>query len=189
MSETTSNSKRILTVPNLLTLVRLALIGVMVRYFILERPIAAMVVYLSASATDVVDGYIARHFNQVSNVGKVLDPVADKGLTIAALVCMLVQGYFSTWLLVVIVGKELLMVVGGALIYFVFKRVVQANYFGKFAAFTYFLAVVLLFLHQYVAPWDAWFMALSVALNIISMLQYGYINIILAERKKKEIVD
>lgn len=189
MPQTQQSSKRILTIPNALTVVRLILIGVMVWFFTRSRPIAAMVIYLVASATDGVDGYIARHFNQVSDVGKVLDPIADKGLTIAALISMLVHGYFSVALLAVIIAKELLMVAGGALVYFVFKKVVQANIFGKVAAFTYFLAVVLLFLHDTVAPWDAYFMYFAVALNILSMLQYGYLNIWMESRKKKAISD
>lgn len=185
MTETRESTKKILTIPNVLTVIRLFLIGVMVWYFTQHRPIAAMIVYLSASATDVVDGYIARRFNQISDVGKVLDPIADKGLTIAALICMMVQGYFDTALLIVIIVKEALMVVGGVLAYFVFKKVVQANLFGKLAASTYFLAVVLLFLHDMVAPWDGWFMYLAVGLNILSMLQYGYLNIVLESRRKK----
>ncbi len=176
---------KILTVPNALTLLRFLLVGLMAYLFVNGYAVWSMLVYLFAAATDLVDGYIARRFNQISNIGKVMDPVADKLMTITALVCMFFMNYLSTGILVVVIVKESLMVIGGVLIYFVFKKVVYANLFGKIAAAAYFLAIMLLFLHKYVAPWDAWFMYLAVALNVISMLQYGYINIVMEARKQK----
>jgi cardiolipin synthase len=179
---------KVWTVPNALTLLRFLLVGLMAWLFVSGEPVWAMAVYLFAAGTDLLDGYIARRFNQISNIGKVMDPIADKLMTIAALVCMLVEGYLTLGLLLVIVIKEALMVVGGALIYFVFGKVVYANLFGKISAATYFFAIMLLFLHNVpgVAPYDMWFMYLAVAMNVVSMFQYGYINILLEARKKRE---
>ncbi|MBK7166106.1 MAG: CDP-alcohol phosphatidyltransferase family protein [Candidatus Microthrix sp.] len=74
---------RIVTVPNLVTLVRLALIPVFLWVlFGLDRPGPAAVLLGFISATDWVDGYVARHFNQVSNLGKAIDPAADRALII-----------------------------------------------------------------------------------------------------------
>lgn len=177
---------RIVTVPNILTLIRFLLVGVMAYVFFNVDPKYALVVYLLAAATDLLDGFIARRFNQVSNVGKAMDPIADKLMTITALVCMLIKGYLTVGVLVVIIVKEALMVIGGALIYLVFKKVVVANLYGKISAMAYFLAIMLLFLHDYVTPYDAWFMYLAVTMNIISMIQYGYINIVLEARKRRD---
>ena len=180
------STNKILTIPNGLTLVRFVLVGVMAWFFLNNNPLAAMAIYIIAAATDLVDGYIARRFNQISNVGKVFDPIADKLMTVTALVCMFLRGFLTPGVLTVVIIKEALMVVGGALIYFVFKKVVYANLYGKISAAAYFLAIMLLFLHEYVQPYDAWFMYLAVAMNVISMLQYGYINIVMEYRKKKK---
>lgn len=183
--EKNDSTDKILTIPNALTLVRFILVGVMAFVFLGGNPIGAMVIYLVAAATDLVDGYIARKLNQISNVGKVMDPIADKLMTITALVCMLLQQYLTVGVLIVIIAKETLMIIGGILIYFVFKKVVYANLYGKIAAGAYFLAIVLLFLHDYVKPADAILMYVAVAMNIVSIFQYGYINIVVEYRKKR----
>lgn len=175
---------KILTIPNALTLVRFLLVGVMAYIFLSGNPVLAMAIYLAAAATDLIDGYIARKFNQISNLGKVMDPIADKLMTITALVCMFLQQYLTTGVLVLVIVKEVLMVVGGVLIYFVFKKVVYANLFGKIAAGAYFLAIMLLFLHDYVRPADAVFMYVAVAMNVVSIVQYGYINIVMEYKKR-----
>jgi cardiolipin synthase len=186
MTENRSIGK-VLTIPNVLTLIRFLLIGVLVYFFVINKPLAALTVYLIAFATDILDGYIARTFNQVSNVGKAMDPIADKAMTIAALTCMFLIGYLHTAVLVVIIIKELLMIVGGIYVYFVIKKVVQANAYGKLAAGAYFLAIVMLFLHDMVQPYDEYFMYVAVAMNLVSIVQYGYINIYMEFKKRKTL--
>lgn len=84
-----NNGFVILTVPNLLSLFRLGLIGVFIRvYSVGERPAAACMVLLISGITDVLDGYIARKFNMVSDVGKILDPLADKLTQAVTLICL-----------------------------------------------------------------------------------------------------
>ena len=185
----TENMKfgRVMTVPNALTLIRFLLIGVLVYFFIRNNPLAALAVYLAAFATDILDGYIARTFNQVRNLGKAMDPIADKAMTITALVCMFfIMHYIHPLLLFIIIVKELLMVAGGIYVFFVLKKVVQANAFGKLAAGAYFLAIVMLFMHSKVQPFDEYFMYIAVAMNILSIFQYGYINIYLVLKKKRQ---
>lgn len=79
----------ILTIPNLLTLIRLALIPVFVyQYVVCENYPATAVILLVSGLTDVADGLIARHFHMISDLGKMLDPVADKLTQLAMLVCL-----------------------------------------------------------------------------------------------------
>jgi len=81
---------RILTVPNLLSLCRLLLIGPIVWLYIgKDRPLAAAVLLLLSALTDSLDGFIARRFHQVSDLGKALDPVADKLTQMAVIFCLL----------------------------------------------------------------------------------------------------
>ena len=95
MSEALKNEKQkssFFTVPNILTLVRLCLIPVIVYVYCFKQfyGLTAALVVLSA-ATDVIDGVIARRFNLVSNVGKILDPIADKLTQLAVLICLITQ--------------------------------------------------------------------------------------------------
>ncbi len=89
---------RILTVPNLVTMVRLACIPLYVwLLFGPDRQTAAAVLLALLGATDWVDGYVARRFHQVSTVGKILDPVADRVLVVTAIITIMIQGAVPVW--------------------------------------------------------------------------------------------
>lgn len=93
---------QILTIPNLLSVVRLALIPLIVWLYSCEKNYyAAIGVIVLSAATDIVDGWIARHFNMISDFGKALDPLADK-LTQAALLLCLLSEYKLMWGLIVV---------------------------------------------------------------------------------------
>ena len=87
----------VLTVPNILSLFRLGLVPVFVRLYLRENTAAALAVLLLSGLTDVLDGYIARRFHRVSDLGKILDPVADKLTQAVTLVCL--AGRFPAMLL------------------------------------------------------------------------------------------
>lgn len=106
---------RIWTVPNLLSLSRIAGIGVFC--YLLFGPnlrIAAAVLLAVSGVTDFADGYIARHFNQVSALGKVLDPTADRIVVATSVIAILVYGAVPVWLGVVVIVREVL--VSGAVL-------------------------------------------------------------------------
>jgi len=98
---------RILTVPNLITVVRLACLPIFVWLLLSEKNLAAASVLLGVlGATDWVDGYIARRFNQTSTLGKVLDPVADRLLFFVALISILIDGCAPAWVCWVVLARE-----------------------------------------------------------------------------------
>ena len=101
--------KHDLTIPNLLSCVRLLLIPVMMWLYLVKAAYGmAFLVLLLSAATDIADGIIARKWDQISDLGKVLDPVADKLTQVAALAC-LVSRFPYMWLpLAMLMGKELL---------------------------------------------------------------------------------
>ena len=111
MSEALKQEKRkstFFTVPNILTLVRLCLIPVIVYVYCFKDMyiLTAALIILSA-ATDVIDGIIARHFNLVSDVGKILDPIADKLTQLAVLICLITQfGWYMLIPAALLVVKE-----------------------------------------------------------------------------------
>jgi len=100
---------RVLTVPNLVTFVRLACIPVFVWVlFGAHRPVAAAAILAALGATDWVDGYVARRFHQVSTLGKVLDPVADRVLTATAVISTMVYGAVPLWFGLATLAREVL---------------------------------------------------------------------------------
>ena len=98
-----------MTTANKLTLVRVALIPVFLFVLYMDFPAArwwALGIFVTACVTDFVDGYIARHYNQVSDFGKFLDPLADKLLTIAAMAMFCEWGSFPAWALMIVLTRE-----------------------------------------------------------------------------------
>lgn len=136
---------RILTIPNIMSFFRIALIPVCVWLYVYEKnyPGATLVLILSG-LTDVADGYIARHFDMVSDLGKALDPVADKLTQWVMLICLLSR--FPNMILLVVLQfvKELLMGITGLLAVHRTGEVHGAVWHGKLNTV---LLYCLIFLH------------------------------------------
>ena len=134
----------------MLTMIRLLLIPVFVIVFFNtpagQDRIAALIVFAVASITDMFDGMLARKLNQITDFGKLFDPLADKLMVITAMVCQAIAGVFP-WAAIIIVGcKELLMMLGGLLL---LNRdvVVYSNYVGKTAQVFFIASLILSFFH------------------------------------------
>ena len=108
-----------ITVPNIITIFRILLVPVFcILYFTPGLKWAAFVVLVVSGISDVIDGIIARKFNQVSRLGKVIDPVADKLFQLSTVTCMTIDGVFGWWLIAVMIAKDLFMLIGGSIFYF-----------------------------------------------------------------------
>jgi cardiolipin synthase len=145
---------RILTVPNAITVVRLSLLPVFV-YLLFGADDRAAAAWLLAflGITDFFDGYIARHFDQVSDLGKVLDPVADRLLFFVGIVSILIDGSVPVWLAWVVLGRELLVSAATlALAAFGAARV-DVTWFGKAGAFGFMIAFPLFLAHHSDLSW------------------------------------
>lgn len=122
------------TVPNILSCIRLVCVAVFcLTYFLSDNRMIPFVVMIISVVTDFFDGFIARHFDMCSELGKILDPAADKLFSVAVLVCLTVDGKIPLFIVAVILIKEICMVVGGLL---VFKRVgapIGSKWYGKLA--------------------------------------------------------
>ena len=95
-----------MTTASKITLARVALIPVFMALLLLHQNVAALSVFIVASATDFVDGYIARHYNQVSDFGKFLDPLADKLLVISAMLIFIQWGRMPAWVVMLVLTRE-----------------------------------------------------------------------------------
>ena len=104
-------------VPNILTIIRFLLIPIIVMFAFQDNYIATIIMLTVSGLTDVLDGYIARKFNFISNFGKLMDPLADKMTQIALLGTLAIQKIIPVWIIVVVIIKEFLMVSGASFLY------------------------------------------------------------------------
>ena len=108
-----------------------------------KRLMLAVAIFILASVTDFVDGYVARHYNQVSDFGKFLDPLADKLLTVSAMAYLCEMGHFPAWALMIILTREFA-VTGLRLIAVQKGNVIAAGWSGKVKTATTMIGLVLM---------------------------------------------
>ena len=145
-----------MNLPNRLTLLRIALVPLVVILIIIDRPICkwlALGVFAAASVTDLIDGKLARRKNQVTDLGKFLDPLADKALICSVLICFIGQGMASVIAVIVVVFREFL--VSGIRLAAVNKgRVIAANNWGKIKTASQMIAISLILFLQILAGYS-----------------------------------
>lgn len=129
-------------IPNILSIIRIILVFVFVAvFFIAESPVWALIIFLTAGATDIVDGYLARRFNWITNLGKILDPFADKFMQCTALVCLCIKSFVPLWFVLVFLAKELATLITGLLVIKRRSVVVVSKWYGKAAVCLFYLAI------------------------------------------------
>lgn len=180
--------EELFTIPNILTYIRLIAIPffvwMMAEYAAdkdaLKYLWAGIGIFVFAEITDVCDGYIARHFNQISDIGKILDPIADKVLQCIAMLMLCICGNLHWIFAVVIIVKEIYMGVTSKYYMRASKRQVEqkSNKVGKAGAAIYFIGIALAFfagLHEIVFYIDTAILAVGSILAIIAAVQYTVI--------------
>lgn len=138
-----------LTVPNLLSLIRILLIPVFGMLFYQGRVGWSVIVLALSGLTDFLDGKIARRFNQISALGKLLDPIADKMTQITIAIVIFLEFNKSAnptmqwfkWIFLIFLFKELLMVLVGAVMLACGLRPVAAEIYGKVATFVFYIVM------------------------------------------------
>ena len=147
---------QILTIPNLLSVLRLALIPVIVWLYCGKKAynwaVAAIVL---SGLTDVVDGFIARKWNMVSDFGKILDPIADKLTQAAVLLCLMTKHKLMIWLIVVFAIKELSMATLGCYVIKKKDSVNSSQWHGKVNTVLLYTTMSLLILFPGMPEWGA----------------------------------
>ena len=135
-------------VPNILTIIRFLLIPIIVVFAFQDNYIATIIMLTVSGLTDVLDGYIARKFNFISNFGKLMDPLADKMTQIALLGTLAIQKIIPVWIIVVVIIKEFLMVSGASFLYGK-ELVVSSKWYGKLTTVLFYVAIVCSLFTQY----------------------------------------
>lgn len=199
-----------LTVPNLISLIRICLIPVIAVLYYNNHIWWTLFVIFISGLSDAVDGKIARRFNQVSALGKMLDPVADK-LTIFALAIVLFLKFRAAqsesmqafaWVFLLFIAKDVIMILGAALLIALGTRPVAAEIWGKAATFVFYavmliiicfgpeIGAVSMYYPQYTLPEFVMFglVIVAVVLTFIAFFSYlpGAIKQIIENSKKSK---
>ncbi len=188
-------------IPNILSTFRIILVGVFAWLFLttkIPHPYNywwALGVYLLAFLTDVLDGFLARTFNWITPVGKLLDPLADKLMAVTALVVILIAkakadeeyGIYLT-LFVLVAVKEGLMLVGG-LVMLRQKKVAYSDWYGKSATGLFAFGIVLTLLSfpiPGIVPWNIAVLSGAVALSYFAMAHYAKTQLLVPREDEPE---
>ena len=173
-----------LNLPNSLTLLRIFLVPLLVVVLLTPpwawntfagadwRAIVAVVIFLIAAATDWLDGYLARSRGEVTTLGKLLDPVADKLLTNSAFISLVELKFAPAWMVVVIVGREFV-VTGIRSIAATRGLVIAASGWGKYKTVSQIVAIVLLILTHELERWVPYANLGVLALWVVMVLAIG----------------
>lgn len=167
-----------MNLPNKLTVLRVLMIPFFVLFTLVDlvpgySNYIAVVIFIAASLTDLLDGKIARKYNLVTNFGKFMDPLADKLLVCAALICLVSNGMLPAWMVIVIISREFI-ISGFRLVASDNGVVIAASYWGKFKTTFQMLMIIVLLLDlggvfDLIGQILVW---IALVLTIVSLLDY-----------------
>jgi len=169
-----------MNIPNSLTIARIFIVPLLVAVLVQERiilpwhsvviqnDVLALIIFWVAAATDLLDGYLARRLKQVTTIGTLLDPIADKLLVSAALIALVQMRVVSSWLVVLLVGREFA-VSGLRSIAAAEGYTISASELGKTKTVFQVLSISLLMISIH-HPWVAWWATLSLYLVVLFSL-------------------
>ena len=173
----TSNNQY-LTIPNLLSLVRLLMIPLFVWLYIKGHEGWTAAVLVLSGLTDVVDGYIARHFGQISDLGKVLDPIADKLTQAAMLLCLMSRHPMMVVPFVLLAIKEIFAAISGLIVIRRTGAVPGAEWHGKLTTMMLYGMMIVHVIWQDIPTWASnVFNGGCIIMMIVSLTLYARRNI------------
>lgn len=184
-------SNRIFTVPNLISAIRLCLVPIFLVLLLNGYDIMATFLYALAAGTDWIDGQIARRTNAVSRLGQLLDPAVDRILMIAGVCGLFIVGRLPLWIIVVVLARDLLLLVGGAVLLKRYHVRVPVIFPGKVATTFLFVGFAGLLLNWPLVPgmglvdaawlpgfnaaacsWGIWFVYAGLVLALLTTAYY-----------------
>lgn len=182
-------SSRIITLPNLLTIFRMALIPVFVSLLFYQKFLLALGAFLIAGITDGLDGLLARRFHQQSPLGRILDPIADKMMLVTSFVVLSMRGVFPTplpphlpipfWVTITVISRDVFIIVGAAAINMVSGfRAFRPSFLGKLSTVVQIVAVATVILAAQIRVGTGYYLptvyATVFALTLLSGIHYVF---------------
>ena len=167
-----------MNLPNKLTILRVFLVPVFVVFMLTDLGGSysnwiALVIFVAASLTDSLDGYLARKNNLVTNFGKFMDPVADKLLVCSALICLMELNRVPAWMVLIIIAREFI-ISGFRLVASDAGVVIAASYWGKFKTISQVVMIIALLIEF---PYAFIFSWIAVILTVVSLVDYIVKNV------------
>lgn len=166
-----------MNLPNRLTILRVIMIPFFVFFMLTEyagetSKWIALAIFIVASLTDLLDGKIARKYNLVTNFGKFMDPLADKLLVCAALICLVDMGKLASWMVIVIISREFI-ISGFRLVASDSGVVIAASYWGKFKT-TFQMVMICLMIAdvEAISIVTTAVMWIALILTVVSLMDY-----------------
>ena len=176
-----------MNLPNALTIFRLLLVPVFTHLYSIGSYLWGLAVFVTAALTDALDGYLARKHHQITNFGKLADPLADKLMTLSMLFCLCKSSLVPWWILFVMLAKELVLIVGSTLLVSRRNVVPYSNWAGKLTTVAFIVSIVCVY------PWHSlrWLyevgsvlMKVSVGFALFALI--NYVSQYIKYRVKKE---
>ena len=163
-----------MTIPNLITLARIALLPLFVFFLLFYSPIKgkyiAAGIFALLALSDAIDGFIARKLNQTSNLGKFLDPLADKFLVVVALIGLVELRVLSSIPVMIIIAREF--AVMGFRVHAALKNInVPASQLAKLKTVLQMIAVLMLILY---IPYGTLVLWVAVVVSVVSGIEYAF---------------
>ena len=165
------------TIPNLLSLFRIVLIIPFIIFFLQGNYIAAVIMIILSGISDALDGFIARRFNQITDIGKLLDPLADKLTLIAIMICILVLFPIVMPVVIVLILKDVIMMIGASHLLKKNVKPPAAKWYGKLSTIMFYFSVSLIVFLKAVYKFDSPILSLvllgaTAAMMIFSLVKY-----------------
>ncbi|MEE8329633.1 MAG: CDP-alcohol phosphatidyltransferase family protein [Thermodesulfovibrionia bacterium] len=180
------------SLPNILTLTRILLLPFLAFALIYQRYDYALILFLGAGVTDALDGFIARIRKQTTYFGSILDPVADKFLLLTSFVLMSIYGLMPKWLTIIVISRDLIVVTGCIILYFVIHNLkIEPSFLGKAANACQFLLIGLILLSRnlrYELSIPMFFFVVVALLTAVSGVHYAYKGLKIANSVNTERV-
>ena len=165
-------------IPNILTIIRFILVPFIYTSVINKNFLTALIIFTISAITDILDGFIARKFNYITDIGKLMDPLADKLTQISLLLALSFLNIFAWWIFAFVFIKELVLVISACVLYSKKDVVVYSKWYGKLATTLFYLAIVVsLITNQFnmTMPFriDLYLYYLAILATIFSLIMYS----------------
>lgn len=171
------------TVPNLLSYLRIILIFPFVVCFLEGNYVAALVFVGISALSDCCDGYIARRFHQVTDLGKMLDPIADKLTLLAVMVCITILTPYVLPVMIILIVKDLLMLIGGTCLLRKGIKPPAAKWYGKLGTILFYISVLLIVFLKAIFQYENPFLSVGLLLITALVMIYALVQYYLIYRK------
>ncbi|MBQ2835635.1 MAG: CDP-alcohol phosphatidyltransferase family protein [Clostridia bacterium] len=129
-------------IPNILTIIRFILIPFIYISVLSHHYLIALIIFTVSALTDILDGYIARKYNYITDIGKLIDPLADKLTQLSLLLSLAILKILPWWIFAIVFIKELVLIVSASVLYSRKDVVVYSKWYGKLATTLFYLAIV-----------------------------------------------